>query len=96
MKRYDDYLVPRKELLYAAVAIQQGQNILILGQVSILFLGQGLLTGRRRCFVFVFVCVDCLFILCFKKGALLYYSIVLEPRVCGLGGGTKAGGDCVY
>ena len=81
MKRYDDYLVPRKELLYAAVAIQQGQNILILGQVSILFLEQGLLTGRRRCFVFV----DCLFILCFKKGTLLYYSIVLEPRVCGLG-----------
>ena len=80
MKRYDG-----KELLYAAVAIQQGQNILILGQVSILFLGQGLLTGRRRCFVLVVVCVDCLFILCFKKGALLYYSIVLEPRVCGLG-----------
>ena len=35
--------------------------------------------------MFVVVCVDCLFILCFKKGALLYYSIVLEPRVCGLG-----------
>ena len=89
MKRYDG-----KELLYAAVAIQQGRNILILGQVSILFLGQGLLTGRRRCFVFVVVCVDCLFILCFKKGR----TVVLLNRVGakGVWTGTKAGGDCVY